>query len=108
MQVAIATGEGIFIDPIRKVQLGIDLPNVQTVDPKSFAVIQPDKLHLTAQSQVQLGSLMADALIKLDAHPKPKCKKSAAAPRFSTSSSHNLAVIPLLTSLVLMLLTCRS
>lgn len=106
MQVAIATGEGIFIDPIRKAQLGIDLPNVQTVDPKSFAVIQADKLHLTPESQVQLGTLMGDAFIKLDAQqqPKSKSKKSAA-----TSSAFHLAlIIPLVTSLVLIILTTSS
>ncbi|KAF3446607.1 hypothetical protein FNV43_RR11787 [Rhamnella rubrinervis] len=110
IQVAIVTGEGSFIDAIRKAQLGIDLPNVQTVDPKSFAVIQADKLHLTPESQVQLGTLMADTFIKLDAQPPPisKCKKSAATPASSAPAFHLALIVPLLTSLLLIILTNSS
>lgn len=70
IQVALASGEGPFIDIVRQAQLGIELPNVQSVDAKG-SQLQPDGLHLTAQAQVRLGELLADAYFKTLPHPIP-------------------------------------
>ncbi|KAH7523671.1 hypothetical protein FEM48_Zijuj06G0036600 [Ziziphus jujuba var. spinosa] len=107
VQVAIASAEGPYIDVIRKAQLGLYLPNVVTVDPKIFAVIQPDKLHLTPQSQVKLGTMMADAYMKLVANSTSKLSKSTAPPTLS-NFAFQLAVIPLLSFSLLMILTTNS
>ncbi|KAK2631676.1 hypothetical protein EUGRSUZ_L02594 [Eucalyptus grandis] len=58
--VALASGEGKFVDTVRSAQLGITLPNVKCVDAKGLD-LKTDHLHLTTTSQVRLGSMLADA-----------------------------------------------
>ncbi|KAL2232622.1 probable carbohydrate esterase At4g34215 [Sesamum indicum] len=60
VQVALASGEGPYIDDIRKAQLGIDLPNVKCVDAKGMK-IGYDGLHLSTEGEVHIGQMMADA-----------------------------------------------
>ncbi|KAF8024566.1 hypothetical protein BT93_F1669 [Corymbia citriodora subsp. variegata] len=62
-QVAIASGQGPFTDKVRKVQLGLDLPNVRTVDAKGLP-LGPDQLHLTTPAQVRLGQMLTDAFLQ--------------------------------------------
>ncbi|KAK3425552.1 hypothetical protein EUGRSUZ_F02296 [Eucalyptus grandis] len=62
-QVAIASGQGRFTDTVRKVQLGLDLPNVRTVDAKGLP-LGPDRLHLATPAQVRLGQMLADAFLQ--------------------------------------------
>ncbi|XP_030537840.2 probable carbohydrate esterase At4g34215 [Rhodamnia argentea] len=62
IQVALASGEGKFVDTVRSAQLGIKLPNVKCVDAKGLD-LKTDHLHLTTTSQARLGSLLADAYI---------------------------------------------
>ncbi|KAF8024567.1 hypothetical protein BT93_F1670 [Corymbia citriodora subsp. variegata] len=62
-QVAIASGQGPFTDTVRKVQLGLDLPNVRTVDAKGLP-LGPDWLHLTTPAQVRLGQMLTDAFLQ--------------------------------------------
>ncbi|KAG9440341.1 hypothetical protein H6P81_020506 [Aristolochia fimbriata] len=63
IQVALASGEGPYIEKVRQAQLGIDLPGVVTVDAKGLP-LEEDNLHLTAGSQVKLGKNLADAYLK--------------------------------------------
>ncbi|XP_030540093.1 probable carbohydrate esterase At4g34215 [Rhodamnia argentea] len=63
LQVAIASGQGPFTETVRKAQLGLDLPNVQTVDAKGLP-LEPDQLHLTTPAQVQLGRMLAGAFLR--------------------------------------------
>ncbi|KAL7605118.1 probable carbohydrate esterase At4g34215 [Lactuca sativa] len=60
IQVALASGEGSYVEKVREAQLGIQLPNVITVDAKGLQ-LQPDGLHLSTQAQVQVGEMMAHA-----------------------------------------------
>ncbi|KAL3732904.1 hypothetical protein ACJRO7_022426 [Eucalyptus globulus] len=62
IQVALASGEGKFVDTVRSAQLGITLPNVKCVDAKGLD-LKTDHLHLTTTSQVRLGSMLADAFL---------------------------------------------
>ncbi|CAI9115858.1 OLC1v1016865C1 [Oldenlandia corymbosa var. corymbosa] len=71
IQVALASGEGPFIDIVRQAQLGIKRPNVRCVDAKGLKVQPPDDLHLTTQSQVKLGQMLADAFFQFLPHPLP-------------------------------------
>lgn len=61
-QVAIASGDGKYIEKIREVQKGIDLENVVCVDAKGLELAE-DKLHLTTEAQVKLGHMLADAYL---------------------------------------------
>ncbi|CAI9115861.1 OLC1v1016868C1 [Oldenlandia corymbosa var. corymbosa] len=63
IQVALASGEGLFIDIVRQAQLGIKLPNVRCVDAKGLQ-LQKDDLHLTTESQVKLGQMLAGAFFE--------------------------------------------
>ncbi|KAK6143557.1 hypothetical protein DH2020_023905 [Rehmannia glutinosa] len=60
--VAIASGDGRYIEKIREIQKGIDLPNVVCVDAKGLQ-LKEDNLHLTTEAQVQLGRMLADAYL---------------------------------------------
>ncbi|CAL1396014.1 unnamed protein product [Linum trigynum] len=60
--VAVASGEGKFVEQVRKAQLTIDLPNVQCVDAKGLG-LKADHLHLTTTSEVQLGQKLARAFL---------------------------------------------
>ncbi|XP_022899470.1 probable carbohydrate esterase At4g34215 [Olea europaea var. sylvestris] len=62
IQVAIASGEGKFIEKIRQVQKGIDVPNVVCVDAKGLE-LKEDNLHLTTRAQVELGHMLAEAYL---------------------------------------------
>ncbi|XP_020572171.1 probable carbohydrate esterase At4g34215 [Phalaenopsis equestris] len=62
IQVALATGQGKYIDMVRKAQKGIRLHNVLCVDAKGLP-IGPDYVHLTTQAQVRLGQMLADAYL---------------------------------------------
>ncbi|KAJ4734259.1 hypothetical protein LUZ62_018158 [Rhynchospora pubera] len=55
IQVGLASGEGPYIKIVRKAQKEIRLPNVKYVDALGLK-LESDHLHLTTQSQVQLGN----------------------------------------------------
>lgn len=67
MQVALASGEGKFIEKVRHAQMGMRLPNVKCVDAKGLP-LKADKLHLTTMSQVHLGIRLAHAYIAYTTH----------------------------------------
>ncbi|OMO63283.1 hypothetical protein COLO4_32601 [Corchorus olitorius] len=64
IQVAIATGEGKYVEKVREAQLGMNLPNVVCVDAKGLT-LKEDNLHLTTESQAKLGQMLADAFSSL-------------------------------------------
>ncbi|XP_077231523.1 putative carbohydrate esterase At4g34215 [Tasmannia lanceolata] len=68
IQVALASGEGPFIDMVREAQLGIKLPNVSVVDAKGLP-LKNDHLHLTTEAEVKVGKMLADAFLKQYAPP---------------------------------------
>ncbi|KAD0747964.1 hypothetical protein E3N88_43767 [Mikania micrantha] len=61
--VALASGEGPYIEIVRKAQHEINLPNVMTVDAKGL-LLQPDGLHLSTNAQVQVGKMLAHAMLR--------------------------------------------
>ncbi|KAK1427456.1 hypothetical protein QVD17_16142 [Tagetes erecta] len=63
IQVALASGEGQYVETVREAQLGMDFVNVQTVDAKGLS-LEPDGLHLTTPSQVTLGKMLADTFLQ--------------------------------------------
>ncbi|XP_030472598.2 probable carbohydrate esterase At4g34215 [Syzygium oleosum] len=63
IQVAIASGDGRYMDRVRRAQLEINLPNVVCVDAKGLP-LKDDHLHLTTQAQVRLGRMLADAYLQ--------------------------------------------
>lgn len=63
IQVALASGEGPYIETVREAQHGIKLPNVMTVDAKGLQ-LQPDGLHLSTQAQVHVGQMLAHAILQ--------------------------------------------
>ncbi|KAL9237988.1 hypothetical protein vseg_012472 [Gypsophila vaccaria] len=63
LQVAIASGEGPYIEEVRQAQMGVDLLNFKTIDAMGLP-LEPDKLHLTTPAQVYLGEKLADAFLK--------------------------------------------
>jgi hypothetical protein len=67
LQVALASGEGKFIEKVRHAQLGIKLPNVKCVDAKGLR-LKADKLHLTTMSEVHLGIHLAHAYLASNSH----------------------------------------
>ncbi|KAI6689070.1 hypothetical protein NL676_025898 [Syzygium grande] len=62
-QVAIASGDGPFIETVREAQFKLDLPNVRTVDAKGLP-LRSDRLHLTTPAQVRLGQMLANAFLQ--------------------------------------------
>jgi len=56
--VAIASGEGPYIETVRQAQLQIDLLNLKTIDAMGLP-LEPDHLHLTTPAQVTLGEKLA-------------------------------------------------
>ncbi|KAA8537796.1 hypothetical protein F0562_027624 [Nyssa sinensis] len=62
-QVALASGQGPFVETVRQAQLGINLPNVMCVDAKGLP-LEPDNLHLSTPAQVRLGEMLADAFLQ--------------------------------------------
>ncbi|KAJ6671186.1 ESTERASE putative (DUF303)-RELATED [Salix viminalis] len=64
IQVAIASGlDDNYMEKVREAQLNINLPNVACVDAKGLD-LNEDHLHLTTESQVKLGNMLADAYLK--------------------------------------------
>nr|GEZ92261.1 probable carbohydrate esterase At4g34215 [Tanacetum cinerariifolium] len=63
VKVALASGEGTYIETVREAQLGIKLPNVKTVDAKGLQ-LQPDGLHLSTPAQAQVGEMLAHAVLQ--------------------------------------------
>eukprot|EP01018_Ginkgo_biloba_P039952 Gb_40410 [translate_table: standard] len=65
IQVAITIGDPHykFVQKVREAQLGINIPNVYSVDAKGLP-LKEDKLHLTTEAQMQLGKLLADVYVK--------------------------------------------
>ncbi|KAJ1397340.1 Sialate O-acetylesterase domain [Sesbania bispinosa] len=61
IQVALASGFE-YTEKVREAQKGIDLPNVICVDAKGLA-LKEDNMHLTTESQVQLGHMLAQAYL---------------------------------------------
>lgn len=67
-----ASGEGPYVDVIRKAQMEIKVPNVKIVDAMGLQ-LQPDGLHLTTAAQVRLGPMLADAFLKITAPLPVQC-----------------------------------
>ncbi|EEF52344.1 conserved hypothetical protein [Ricinus communis] len=67
IQVAVASGEGQFIEMVRRAQLGIKMPNVRCIDAKGLP-LKSDHLHLTTMSQVHLGLHLAHAYVASFGH----------------------------------------
>lgn len=63
MQVAIASGDEKYLEKVREAQQRINIPNVVCVDAKGLQ-LKHDNLHLTTQSQVKLGQMLAEAYLK--------------------------------------------
>lgn len=63
IQVALASGDKRNIEKVRSAQFRVNLPNVVTVDAMGLA-LNEDNLHLTTESQVKLGNMLAEAYIK--------------------------------------------
>lgn len=51
------------MEVVRAAQLGIDLPGVVCVDAKGLP-LKKDRLHLTTEAQVRLGTMLADAYLQ--------------------------------------------
>lgn len=76
IQVAIASGDGKYMEKIREAQMGMQMENVVCVDAKGLQ-LKEDNLHLTTQAQVQLGHMLADAyLSNFASHPPPPSSTS--------------------------------
>ncbi|KAI6689073.1 hypothetical protein NL676_025901 [Syzygium grande] len=75
-QVAIASGLGPFTETVREAQLGLDLPNVRTVDAKGLPLGR-DLIHLTTPAQVRLGQMLADAFLQPGPGPKPLASRAS-------------------------------
>lgn len=63
IQVAIASGDEKYLEKVREAQLSMNVPNVVCVDAKGLQ-LKEDNLHLTTESQVKLGQLLAEAYLK--------------------------------------------
>ncbi|KAF9621934.1 hypothetical protein IFM89_029154 [Coptis chinensis] len=62
IQVALASGEGPFVEVVREAQRGINLPNVTYVNAKGLN-LKEDNLHLTTTSQVRLGQMLGHSFL---------------------------------------------
>ncbi|KAJ6399988.1 hypothetical protein OIU84_015613 [Salix udensis] len=85
IQVALASGEGPYVEIVRNAQLGINLPDVQCVDAMGLP-LEPDRVHLTTPAQVQLGETLTDAF--LQSLPNPIHITNYSSRRFSNLMSH--------------------
>ncbi|XP_024973464.1 probable carbohydrate esterase At4g34215 [Cynara cardunculus var. scolymus] len=65
IQVALASESGPYTDMVRKVQLGMKMVNLRTVDAMGLRVQEPERLHLTTPSQVSLGKMLTNAFLQL-------------------------------------------
>lgn len=75
IQVAIASGDEKYIEKIREAQKAIDLPNVVCVDAMGLQ-LKGDNLHLTTESQIKLGQMLADAYLTHFAPQEPSVASS--------------------------------
>ncbi|KAI3767457.1 hypothetical protein L2E82_17584 [Cichorium intybus] len=64
VQVAITSGQGPYVETVRKAQLGIKLQKTRCVDSKGLPLL-PDNLHLSTRAQVRLGRMLANAFLKV-------------------------------------------
>lgn len=78
IQVALASGEGKYIELVREAQLGINLLNVECEDAKGLN-LEADKLHLTTMSQVHLGQELARAFLITRHSSQPSVLEQAVA-----------------------------
>ncbi|XP_014503910.1 probable carbohydrate esterase At4g34215 [Vigna radiata var. radiata] len=62
IQVALASGEGKFVEKVRRAQMEMKMANVECVDAKGLS-LNADKLHLTTTAQVHLGIKLAHAYL---------------------------------------------
>lgn len=60
---AITSGTEPWVEVVRAAQLSIDLPGVVCVDAKGLP-LKKDRLHLTTEAQVRLGTMLADAYLQ--------------------------------------------
>ncbi|CAN1276681.1 Probable carbohydrate esterase At4g34215 [Linum perenne] len=67
---------GKYVEHVREAQLGANIENLVRVDAQGLK-LNPDNLHLTTESQVKLGHMMADAYITNFASPQPSSSPSA-------------------------------
>lgn len=58
IQVALASGQGPYVEAVRRAQFGVKLPYVTTIDAKGLQLSE-DNLHLSTPGQVQLGAMFA-------------------------------------------------
>lgn len=84
IQVALASGEGPFVETVREAQLGTNLLDVQCIDGKGLT-LEPDRLHLTTPAQVQLGQMFAHAFLQSLPTPIRTSSNSAATLSFLVS-----------------------
>lgn len=62
LQVAITSRNLKYLDKIREIQQGMDIPNVVCVDAMGLQ-LKEDDIHLTTEAQVQLGHFLAQAYL---------------------------------------------
>lgn len=70
IEVALATGQGPYLEEVRKAQFDTNVTNIKCVDAKGLQVSK-DYLHLTTQAQVQLGGMLADVFLHTLQPPIP-------------------------------------
>ncbi|XP_057502173.1 probable carbohydrate esterase At4g34215 [Actinidia eriantha] len=63
IQVALASGQGPFIEKVRAAQLGLNLDKVMCVDAKGLE-LEPDHLHLSTRAEVRLGEMLANEFLR--------------------------------------------
>ncbi|KAE8725732.1 putative carbohydrate esterase [Hibiscus syriacus] len=63
MVVALASGEGKYVETVRNGQMGIKMENVKCVDAKGLP-LNVDHLHLTTIAEVKLGLKLAHAFLQ--------------------------------------------
>ncbi|XP_059636774.1 probable carbohydrate esterase At4g34215 [Cornus florida] len=107
-QVALASGQGPYVETVREAQLSVsvELQNVVCVDAKGLP-LESDELHLSTPAQVRLGEMLADAFLQSIPSPTPSPTQSHVPRRFSYSLS-NLLIGTLFTTLLLILTVDRS
>ncbi|WCJ35490.1 hypothetical protein M5689_016745 [Euphorbia peplus] len=88
IQVGLASGEGPFVEEIRKAQLGIKVKNVQSVDAKGLP-LGPDRLHLTTPAEVHLGQMLADAFLHSSSSSMFSIHATTDSSSLSTQISHH-------------------
>ncbi|KAL1546920.1 putative carbohydrate esterase [Salvia divinorum] len=63
VQVVVTSGDGDFVKEMRNTQKSINVPNLKQVDSKGLELLM-DHLHLTTESQVKVGHMLADAYLQ--------------------------------------------